>query len=313
MPPDSDDLSHVHEPVMVQEVLAHLGLSDPVEGRFLVVDGTVGAGGHAAALLEAHAGVELLGLDRDPEILLHAARRLARFGARVQLQHASYADVSEVLAARGWPAPHGVLLDLGLSSLQLDDPRRGFSFRAEGAVPDMRFDASGEGSTAQDLLNHASERELVRILRDYGEEPRANAVARAILRERPIRSVGQLRALVQRSALRVRRHDPATRTFQALRIAVNDELVHLERGLAAGIRCLRPGGRLVVLCFQSGEERLVKDAFREAKRLGQGRILTRKPVRATSGEVRRNPRARPTRLRAFEAAREVRAANEREG
>ncbi|MDJ0521939.1 MAG: 16S rRNA (cytosine(1402)-N(4))-methyltransferase RsmH [Planctomycetota bacterium] len=299
MAPGSDDLSHVHEPVMVQEVLDYLALVH-AGPEALVVDGTVGAGGHAAALLDARVDVRLLGLDRDPAILEHARTRLARFGERAQLVHASYAELPGVLEAEALPAPAGVLLDLGVSSLQLDDMSRGFSFRGSDEIPDMRFDATGEELTAQDLLNHADERELARILHEFGEEPRARAVARAIVRARPIRSIGQLRDVARRSALRVKRIDPATRTFQALRIAVNDELRHLERGLRAALGCLAPGGRLVVLCFQSGEERLVKDAFREVQRAGRGRILTKKPVRATAQEVRRNPRARPTRLRAFE-------------
>jgi len=285
---------------MVDEVLAYLGLA-ATEAEGLIVDGTVGAGGHAAALLEARPGIRLIGLDRDPEILPYARRHLASYGERVRIEHASYADLPGALERMGEVAAAGVLLDVGVSSLQLDCLRRGFSFRGEDEAPDMRFDASSEDPTAEDLLNHASEQELLRILRDYGEEPRARAVARAIMRARPIRTVGQLREVARGSALRIRRIDPATRTFQALRIAVNDELGHFERGLAAAIECLSPGGRLVVLCFQSGEERLVKAAFRKAVAEGRGRILTKKPVRATPEEVRRNPRARPTRLRAFEA------------
>jgi 16S rRNA (cytosine1402-N4)-methyltransferase len=301
MPPGPDDLSHIHEPVMVEEVLRHLALDRPGCGGGLVVDGTVGAGGHAAAILEAHPDLSLLGLDRDPEVLAHASRRLEPFGERVRLEHESYVAASDVLLRRNLPAPVGVLLDLGVSSLQLDQPERGFSFSAGDVAPDMRFDATGGGTTAQELLNRASERELVRILREYGEEPRAAAVARAIVRARPIRTVSQLREIAQRSALRGRRHHPATRTFQALRIAVNAELDVLERGLPIAIETLAPGGRLVVLCFHSGEERCVKAAFREAVSAQRGEVLTRKPVRATSEEVRRNPRARPARLRAFAA------------
>ena len=306
MSPESDDLSHVHEPVLLNEVLTYLALEQPPRSSGLVVDGTLGAGGHAKAILEAAPGVTLLGLDRDPVALDIARRRLAPFGARVRIEHASYADVGEVLARTGSPAPVGMLLDLGLSSMQLDDPTRGFSFRAEEAVPDMRFDASSEGTTAQDLVNHASERDLQEILWTFGDEPRARAVARAIVQARPITTVGQLAEVVRGSALRVRRHDAATRTFQALRIAVNEELTHLERGLQAALGCLAPGGRLVVLCFQSGEERRVKAAFRAAYLAGEGQVLTRKPVRATQEEVRRNPRARPTRLRAFERAQDDR-------
>ena len=300
MSPASDDLSQFHEPVLLDEVLEYLGLRQDPTREGLIVDGTVGAGGHAAAILEAGPGLRLLGLDRDPVALALAARRLAPFGERALVEQASYAEVNDVLARRGQPAPIGVLLDLGLSSMQLDDPERGFSFRSADAVPDMRFDAGGAEATAQDLLNHASERDLQEILWEYGDEPRARAVARAIVRARPILTVGQLTDVVRASALRVKRHDPATRTFQALRIAVNDELGHLERGLEAALDCLAPGGRLVVLCFQSGEERRVKKAFRAAFLAKRGLVLTRKPVRATREEVRRNPRARPTRLRAFE-------------
>jgi 16S rRNA (cytosine1402-N4)-methyltransferase len=300
MPPGSDGLSHVHEPVLVQEVLAHLALERHPEG--LVVDGTVGAGGHAAAILRAAPGVRLVGLDRDPEILPIAARGLEVFGSRFLLLQRSYEEIAEVLAEEGLDAPCGVLLDLGLSSFQLDDAQRGFSFRVADALPDMRFDRSGAGQGAKDLLDHAEPRELVRILREYGEEPRAQAVARAIVRARPIRDVGHLCEVVRRHAWRGRRHDPATRVFQALRIAVNDELGHLRRGLPAALEALAPGGRLVVLCFQSGEERLVKAAFREGAQAGHGRVLTRRPVRASAEEIHRNPRARAARLRAYEAA-----------
>jgi 16S rRNA (cytosine1402-N4)-methyltransferase len=300
MPPGSDDLSHVHEPVLLGEVLTYLALERAPDLNGLVVDGTVGAGGHAKAILESAPGVRLLGLDRDPVALSLSTRRLAPFGERARIEHASYADVGQVLERLALPAPVGMLLDLGLSSMQLDDPERGFSFRGGEALPDMRFDASDEGTTAHDLVNHASERDLQEILWEYGDEPRARAVARALVRARPIHTVAQLAEVVRGAALKVRRHDAATRTFQALRIAVNEELQHLERGLEAAIECLAPGARLVVLCFQSGEERLVKAAFRAAYLAGRGQVLTRKPVRATPEEVRRNPRARPTRLRAFE-------------
>lgn len=298
MAPGSDDLSHVHEPVLVREVLEYLALEQHAEG--LVVDGTVGAGGHAAALLGAHAGIRLLGLDRDPAILTHARARLEPFGSRATLVHGSYADLDAALAEHDLPAPVGVLLDVGVSSLQLDDLSRGFSFKGDDALPDMRFDATGSEPTAADLVNHASERELADILHHHGEEPRARAVARAIVKARPITTIGQLREVVRSAAFRVRRHDAATRSFQGLRIAVNDELGHFARGLDVALGSLAEAGRLVVLCFQSAEERLVKEAFRTAKRAGRGRILTKKPVRATQEEIRRNPRSRPARLRAFE-------------
>ena len=297
MAADRDDLSQIHQPVLVSEVLDYLKAAS---GGFFV-DGTVGMGGHAHAILSAHEDATLLGLDRDPKALAIARQRLGAFGDRVRLVHASYADLADVQAREGLDAPVGVLLDLGLSSLQLDDPERGFSFRFEDASLDMRFDES-DGATAAELVNHSSERDLADLLHTLGEEPRSRAVARAIVRARPITSVGQLRDVVARHALRVRRHDPATRTFQALRMAVNEELQHLARGLRTAIEALAPGGRLVVLAFHSGEERAVKAAFREAKRADLGQILTKKPIRPTEEEVRRNVRARPARLRAFERA-----------
>lgn len=284
---------------MVGEVLAHLfddRSPQPDEG---VVDGTVGLGGHATAVLEARADCRLLGLDRDPDALAVARRRLAAFGSRVVLVHASYAELAQVLADEGLGAPSGILLDLGVSSLQLDDPERGFSFR-EGPGADMRFDRHADGPTALDVVNEWSERELADLLHEHGDEPRARAVARALVKARPIADGAQLLEIVRGMAWRGRRIDPATRTFQALRIAVNDEMGHLERGLEVALEALAPGGRLVVLAFHSGEDRRVKNAFREAARRGAGTVRTKKPIRPTDEEVRGNRRARPARLRAFE-------------
>jgi 16S rRNA (cytosine1402-N4)-methyltransferase len=214
--------------------------------------------------------------------------------------HASFADLTEVLAREGGGPPSGVLLDLGVSSLQLDDPRRGFSFRAENATPDMRFDRTSDEPTALDLANGLDEATLTRILREDGGEPRARAVARSILRARPLATVGDLARAVRRAALRTRRIDPATRSFQALRMTVNREAEHLERGLASAIAACARGGRVVAISFHSGDDRRVKEAFREAARAGRARVLTKKPVRPTEEEVRRNPRAAPARLRAIE-------------
>ncbi len=295
MIPERDDLSHpIHRPVMVSEVL---GLLLPAGGGGLFVDGTVGLGGHAEALLDAGGGVRLLGLDRDPEALAFAHERLRRFGDRFRPVHASYADLEAVL--RGAEAPRGVLLDLGVSSFQLDDPRRGFSFTRGREGADMRFDPSGGGPTALDLANALSEKELARILFEYGDEPRSRAVARRLVRARPIPDAETLARIVRSAALRRGRLDPATRSFQALRIAVNDELGHLERGLQAALRVVASGGRVVVIAFHSGEDRRVKTAFREAAKAGLGRVLTKKPLRPTDEETRTNPRARPSRLRAF--------------
>ncbi len=293
-----DDLSHLHLPVMVRDVLTWLDVTPEREGW--VVDGTLGLGGHAAAILDAAPRAHLLGLDRDPRALALARERLAPYGSRVVVRRTSYADLAEVLGDLGASAPWGILLDVGLSSFQLDDPARGFAFRYADAPLDMRFDAESDGPTAADLVNTLSERELADLLFHHGEEPRARAIARALVGARPVRTVGEFAAVVRRHARRERRHDPATRSFQALRIAVNDELEHLERGLRVAIRALAPGGRLVVLAFHGGEERLVKESFRVARAEGLGRALTPKPIRPMEDEVRRNPRARSTRLRAFE-------------
>jgi 16S rRNA (cytosine1402-N4)-methyltransferase len=284
----------------VNEVLEHLGARPPHDAGSLFVDGTVGLGGHAEAVLEARGDATLLGLDRDPEALGRAAERLGRFGARVRLVHASYADLGDVLARERLGAPAAVLLDLGVSSMQLDDPSRGFSFRAGDAPPDMRFDRTEDAPTALDLVNVLDEETLAALLREHGGEPRARAVARSLVRARPLRTLGELADAVRRAALVTRRLDPATRSFQALRIAVNREMEHLERGLAAAFGATTPRGRVVVISFHSGEDRRVKEAMRAAAREGRARLLTRKPIRPTEEEVRGNPRARPARLRAVE-------------
>ena len=300
MGPAADDLSQLHRPVLLAEVLAHLVAAGLGSSDAVLVDGTVGLGGHAEALLAAHPTLRLLGLDRDPAALALAAKRLAPFGARVRLEHGTYADLGAALARSTWPAPRAVLLDLGVSSLQLDDAERGFSFRGSSEPADMRFDPTSGDLTAAEWVNAAREDELVRVLRDYGGEPRARAVARALVRGRPFTSVGRLAATVRGAALRTQRIDPATRAFQALRMAVNDEPRHLERGLAAAIEVLAPGGRLAVIAFHSGEERLVKAAFRDAAARELGHVVTKKPIRSREEEFRVNPRARPARLRVFE-------------
>jgi 16S rRNA (cytosine1402-N4)-methyltransferase len=303
-----------HEPVLVEEVLAAL---QPAGGRRFV-DGTVGAGGHASRILEASGPTgRLLGLDVDPAALEVARERLAAFGGRAVLVRANFAACDDVARANGFVDSDGVLFDLGLSSLQLADDTRGFSFRSEGPL-DMRADPGLE-RTAADLVGHSDERELARIFTDYGDEPEARRIAAAIVRrraKRPFETAAELGRFV--AGVKQRRSgaiDPATRVFQALRIAVNHELENLERGLAAALRILRPGGRLAVISFHSLEDRMVKTFLaRESRdcicpphlptcvcghRAGL-RVVTRRPVHPDAAEADRNPRARSAALRVAE-------------
>lgn len=283
-----------HEPVLLSEVLS---LLDPKPGR-LICDATVGTGGHAEAILDR--GAELVGLDKDPQALELARARLARFGHRVQLLHADFRDLRTALSRLGVKAVHGVLFDLGISSLQLDSPARGFSFREEAPL-DMRMDPA-QPRTAAELVNRLPEPELARILWEYGEERYARRIARAIVRARdkaPIRTTSELARLVARCYPPGRhRIHPATRTFQALRIAVNDELSVLEEGLTQAIELLPPGGVVCVISFHSLEDRIVKHLFRERAAKGKLELLTKKPLRPSAEEVARNPRARSAKLRA---------------
>jgi 16S rRNA (cytosine1402-N4)-methyltransferase len=307
---DIGPVGAAHLPVLVGEVVEWLR---PRPGARLV-DATVGLGGHAAALLAAAPDARLLGLDRDPAALARAAERLGAAGERVVLRQARFSELSGVLAALEWDGADTVLLDLGVSSLQLDEPARGFSFQGDGPL-DMRMDA-GAGPTAAEILNQWPERELARLIAEFGEEPRARAVARAIVRARPLRTTGELARVVERVLGRGRPGlHPATRTFQAIRIAVNDELGELERFLADGFRVLRPQGRLAVLAYHSLEDRRVKDAFRRwaadclcPPRMprcvcgwrARVRLLTRRPLRPSALEIARNPRSRSARLRVVE-------------
>ncbi|MBU6422521.1 MAG: 16S rRNA (cytosine(1402)-N(4))-methyltransferase RsmH [Chloroflexi bacterium] len=303
-----------HEPVLLGAVV---DLAAPHDGgRY--VDGTVGAGGHAAALLERSApSGRLLGLDVDPAAIEIARRELARYGDRVTLVRASFADLDGVAREHGFAPADAVVLDLGLSSMQLADERRGFSFRAEGPL-DMRADPD-RPITAADVVNTWDVAELRRVLVELGEEPEAGRIAAAIARRRTRRpfltadDLGRFVAGVK--TRRPRGVDPATRVFQALRMAVNDELASLEHGLRAALEILRPGGRLLVISFHSLEDRAVKTFMvRESRdcicpphlptcvcghRAGV-RLISRRPVMPDAEEVRRNPRARSARLRAAE-------------
>jgi len=299
-----------HVPVMGGEVAAWLR---PRPGARLV-DATVGLGGHADALLAAAPDSTLLGLDRDPEALARAAARLAPYGDRVVLRRASFADLLAVMEEAGWTSADAILIDLGVSSLQLDDAARGFSFRAEGPL-DMRM-GPDVARDAAEVLNTWPERELVRLIAEYGEEPRARSVARAIVRARPLATTADLARVVSGVLGRGRPGlHPATRVFQAVRIAVNDELAALDAVLADAHRALAIGGRIAVLAYHSLEDRRVKQTFRRwaascicppsAPRCTCGwkpvaRVLTPRPLRPAAAEVARNPRSRSARLRVAE-------------
>jgi 16S rRNA (cytosine1402-N4)-methyltransferase len=290
----------LHAPVLVDEVLRWL---TPVPPGTWIVDGTVGLGGHAAALMSHAAESRLLGLDRDAETLAQAARRLAPFGNRCVLRHADFRHLDAEARACGAAPAHAVLLDLGFSSFQLEQSGRGFSFQRDEAL-DMRFDTR-QPLTAAGLIMRTPEPELARIIHEYGEEPAARRIARRLVQVRvrsPITTTRQLADLVA-SAIpphrRSRRLHPATRTFQAFRIAVNDELGSLEAALPQGAELLAPGGRFGVIAFHSLEDRLVKSAFRRLSHSGW-QALARKPVRPSDDEVHTNPRARSARLRVLE-------------
>jgi len=264
-------------------------------GRRTVVDMTLGSGGHAAALLEA--GVSrLVGVDRDPEALALAGERLSAFGERVRLVAARFSEVDEDVV--GGPAD-GVLFDLGVSSMQLDRPERGFGYRVDGPL-DMRMgEGSGEaGPSAADLVNGLPERDLADLIYRLGEEPRSRRIAAAIVRHRPVRTTDQLTGIVVSAVgKRPGGPHPARRTFQALRIAVNRELEELTAALPPAAGLLGPGGRVVVISYHSLEDRIVKRAFRDDDRLD---ILTKKPLVATAAERAGNPRSRSAKLRAAE-------------
>jgi len=300
-----------HQPVLYNEII-HV-LQPKRSGHY--IDGTLGAGGHAWGILEASSpDGRLLGLDVDPQALVLAGARLSPFGERVVLRHASYTAMDEQLAALRWGKVDGILLDLGVSSMQLDQPERGFSFQAEAPL-DMRFDPT-TGLTAADLINDLPESELADLLYHYGEERKSRQIARAIVQARPLHMTTELAQVVRHTIGRGKeRIDPATRTFQALRIAVNHELESVEIGLPLALQLLVPGGRLAVIAFHSLEDRLVKRYFhRESQdcicppeqpvctcgHLASLREITRHPMQVQEDELLLNPRARSARLRVAE-------------
>ena len=290
---------------MVAEVLEHLA---PSRGG-VFVDCTVGLGGHARALLEAGAS-RLVGLDRDLDALANAREALTAFGDRVSLVHSDYRSLPEVLRAVGAGPVDGVLVDLGVSSMQLDAPGRGFSFRRDEPL-DMRMDRSS-GATAADMLAAADERALADVIYEFGEERHARRVARAIVeagRTKRIETTGRLAEIVRRAIPRkgYSRIDPATRTFQAVRIWVNRELEGLDGFLTRAAERLAPGGRLVVITFHSLEDRVVKHTLRALQAAGAVTIRTKRPQVPTEAEIERNPRARSAKLRAAAREQAVRA------
>ena len=293
-----------HVPVLLKEAIDFLAVKRG--GTYL--DATVGLGGHSYEIAKRlGAPGHLIGFDKDPAALAKAAFSLqpsaVRYGTdelpTVSLIHGSFAEVGERVA----PASlDGLLADLGVSSLQLSDAARGFSFQAEGPL-DMRMNPMS-GETAEQVVNHIDERELADVIYEFGEERRSRRIARAIVRSRPIRTTTQLVEVVSAAARSMKfKHErihPATRTFQALRIFVNHELDDLKALLEAAPRVLKPGGRLVVISFHSLEDRIVKDALREGAKQGWYRVLTKKPVTAGEEEIERNPRSRSAKMRAAE-------------
>jgi len=304
----------MHVPVLMSEALELLAIRSG--GRY--IDGTLGLGGHTEAILERSSpDGRVLGIDRDPQALKHSGRRLSRFGDRITLVHANYADVEQMAGEHSFSGADGILIDMGVSSMQLDEADRGFSFMAEGPL-DMRMDGT-QTTTAADLVNSMPEKELADLIFRLGEEPASRRIAAAIVRERavsPITTTSRLAGIVAdaKGGRRGRIH-PATQTFQALRMAVNEELESVRKGLEGALRVLRPGGRLAVITFHSLEDREVKSCFRahemreESLPQGGTRVVGREPlvirvnrksIAAGDEEVRANPRARSARLRVVE-------------
>ena len=303
----------VHEPVLLQETLSYLR---PAREDGTLVDATVGLGGHAAALLERYPRSKLIAIDRDPAALERARERLAKYEGRVTFHRGRHESLIEILKQSGTTKVSGLLADLGVSSMQLDDASRGFSFRFDAPL-DMRM--GPEGATAADLVNSLEARELTRILREYGEEPMARRIAGAIVEARAEAPIATTTALAEivRSVKRSRpgEIDPATLTFQALRIATNEELAGLDRFIDDAVESLEPGARIAVISFHSLEDRIVKRAFRRLEgectcppgmpvcgcgAVEKVKVLTGRPVTASDEEVNRNPRSRSAKLRAAE-------------
>jgi 16S rRNA (cytosine1402-N4)-methyltransferase len=304
-----------HVPVMLEQVIRELNIKP--DGIY--VDGTLGGAGHSSVIASKLTTGLLIGVDRDRDAIEAASGRLAPYGGRVMIVKDEYVNIPEILKAHGIPGVDGILLDLGVSSWQLDAPERGFSYMNDAPL-DMRMDRE-QLRTAADIVNEEDERELTRILREYGEEKFAGAIARRIVARRklePIRTTGELVGIVEESIPRkakLKGGHPAKRTFQALRIALNGELDEISQAVEDLAGCLNPGGRFAVITFHSLEDRIVKDGFRTLEnpcvcppdfpvcvcgRKSKGRVLTRKPILPDEEEIRLNPRAKSAKLRVFE-------------
>ena len=295
----------VHVPVLLEEVITYLL---PYQDG-IIVDATVGEGGHSKHILERVKPRTLVAVDRDIEILSVARERLAGY-ENVVFIYGNYSKLPELLAKEGIERVDAVLMDLGISSYHLEDPERGFSFLEKGPL-DMRLDRVGSSRTAYEILNEWSEKRLASIIKEYGEEPWARRIARRIVemrKERPLKTTEDLVRAVKSAIPRKywpKRIHVATRTFQAIRIAVNEELDHLKEALKAIVNLLNPGGRLIVISFHSLEDRIVKHSFRSFEKKGWGSVLTKKPLVPTEEEVERNPRARSAKMRVFEKSHEA--------
>ena len=303
-----------HVPVLKHEVLHYLKLQD--EGCY--IDGTIGYGGHASSLLEAPNNITLLGIDRDKDAIDFTKKYLAKFGKRVHLVHGNFSLIKKYAELLDWENVNGVLLDLGVSSYQIDMALRGFSFQVDGPL-DMRMNQD-EDLTAEKLLNTATQEEIESILRQYGEEPKAKRIAKSIVRlrqQQPLTSTIHLATLIQQTVGKGSRHYISTiaRCFQAFRIAVNEELEHIRKGLESAIDIISPGGRLVVISFHSLEDRIVKSRFRyeestcicppkipicQCKKKQRLRVITKRPITVSQDELKQNSRARSAKLRVAE-------------
>ncbi|MEW6102767.1 MAG: 16S rRNA (cytosine(1402)-N(4))-methyltransferase RsmH [bacterium] len=292
----------MHLPVMKDEALS---LIDVAEGKWYV-DCTIGLGGHSQAILEK--GGCVIGIDQDIEALEMAMENLYLWKERVIFKRGNFRDVKEILDSMGISSVSGFLYDLGLSSHQIDSPERGFSFMND-AFLDMRMDKRNP-IKAKDIINRSKEKELYRIIKEYGEEPRARKIAKAIVSNRPIKTTQELSSLIMKAYYGKRgKIHPSTRTFQAIRIAVNDELNALKESLDQILPFLSKNGRVCVISFHSLEDRIVKEAFKKWKEEGIFNILTKKPIRPSFEEIRRNPRARSAKLRGGEKIAECRFQN----